>query len=498
MDFQEQPVNGEAQEKVADIDVSTSDEEHGEASGEQSATERYEDAKIKVANARRSFYGVLASTVCIIIAVTVLLTYTLTSAIVRDKYTADLLAKQKEIDLLKKGDDHSQLSIISALLEQYSYYADEMSEEEMLTAALKAYVAATGDVYAAYYTNAEYASLGEVVEYAGIGAGTVQSTVNYNGAPCFGYTVSYFYQNSPAQIAGLKKGDFIYTIKHDGAFRTVQELGGFEKAIEYIRGEAGTKVELTVLRETNGALIPLTFTVTRAIIENPSVAYALRENDPSTARVSIRRFDLDTPGLFKETVNTLLGMGVRHFVFDVRDNPGGDLLSIKAVLSYFLEEGDLVLKSIDRNGNVAVSYVVEPMNYTDNYSACNVSAEEIGMYRDLDMVVLCNENTASAAEVFAATMRDYSLAKIVGQTTFGKGIMQMIFDLSTIGNYGGHLKLTTHAYVTKCGVTYHEIGVAPDEGLAVSLSGEALDYSMYDLPEALDTQLQTAFSQFTP
>ena len=208
----------------------------------------------------------------------------------------------------------------------------------------------------------------------------------------------------------------------------------------------------------------------------------------------INSFDLTTPSQFKNAVKTLQGQGIQRFVVDVRNNPGGDLQSIKAVLTYFLHEGDLILSSIDRDGKVVSSYVAEPIEWTGRYEACNVSREEIGMFADLDVVVLCNENTASAAEVITATLRDYELATIVGEPTFGKGIMQSYVALSSFGNYSGYLKMTTYAYVTKCGVTYHEIGIVPD--VAVALSEEAKQYNLYVLPEALDDQLLTAIAQF--
>ena len=117
------------------------------------------------------------------------------------------------------------------------------------------------------------------------------------------------------------------------------------------------------------------------------------------------------------------------------------------------------------------------------------------MYADLDITVICNENTASAAEVFAATMRDYELATIVGSNTFGKGIMQSTLPMSFFGDqYTGYVKMTTYAYVTACGVTYHEIGVRPD--VEVSLSDEAKTYNIYVLPQELDDQLQAAIAQF--
>ena len=168
-------------------------------------------------------------------------------------------------------------------------------------------------------------------------------------------------------------------------------------------------------------------------------------------------------------------------------------MSIKAVLTYFLREGDLILSAIDKNGTVVKSYSAEVMTLSGEYASCSVSKEEIGMYRGLDAVVLCNGSTASAAEVFTASLRDYDLADIVGETTFGKGIMQSIISLSSAsyGVYDGYVKMTTYAYVTACGETYHEIGVSPD-GEEVSLSEEAKEYVLDLLPQALDDQLQAA------
>ncbi|MBQ9132265.1 MAG: hypothetical protein IJX62_07335, partial [Clostridia bacterium] len=265
-------------------------------------------------------------------------------------------------------------------------------------------------------------------------------------------------------------------------------------ALSAMRGEKGTVAEFALFRLENQNYVSCEFAVSRDSFETQSVAYTVSTTDPSVGIVRINSFDLTTPSQFKKAISALQSQGIQRFVVDVRNNPGGDLQSIKAVLTYFLQEGDLILSSINRDGKVVSSYVAEPIEWTGQYEACNVSKEEIGMYADLDMVVLCNENTASAAEVFTATMRDYGLAPIVGATTFGKGIMQSYVALSSFGNYSGYLKFTTYAYVTKCGVTYHEIGVAPN--VAVELSEEAKQYNLYVLPEALDAQLLTAIAQF--
>ena len=112
------------------------------------------------------------------------------------------------------------------------------------------------------------------------------------------------------------------------------------------------------------------------------------------------------------------------------------------------------------------------------------------------MVVLCNENTASAAEVFTASLRDHKNVPIVGVTTFGKGIMQGFISLSmqSYGLYDGWIKMTTYAYVTECGEPYHDVGIAPTK--KVELSDEAKSYSVYLIPQDKDNQLQVAIAQF--
>lgn len=125
-----------------------------------------------------------------------------------------------------------------------------------------------------------------------------------------------------------------------------------------------------------------------------------------------------------------------------------------------------------------------------NAEPCSVREEEIGMYRDLPFVILCDKGTASAAEVFTAALRDYGLPrKIIGETTFGKGILQTTYPIRH-GNLRGYLKLTTHTYVTKCGETYHGTGITPSSEVPRKEGTE--DVPLDELPEADDNQLLTA------
>ncbi len=447
--------------------------------------------------------GILVCLVCLCIVVSILLTYTLTSSYEREMYHQALAKQEATIKELREllqsgnGSEFDKLQFLSLLFSQYSYYSESMNEEEIIEAVLKSYVTATGDHYAAYYTEEEYAAM--VVDKSGnsvgIGVGIVQDTVIVEGYDYQAFLVTTVYQDSPAQAAGILPNDYIVGVKVDGAFLTIEALGGYDAARYAIAGEIGTTVELLVYRPDGGMHVKKEFSITRAAFVKQSVFGGTSATDPTVGIVRIAEFDMTTPVQFKKAVKELQEKGIQKFVFDVRNNPGGDLQSIKAVLSFILEAGDLVLSAIDNKGNVVRPYYVEEQLYSGEYAPCSVAKEEIGMFRNLDMVVLCNENTASAAEVFTASLRDHKNVPIVGVKTFGKGIMQGFISLASAsyGVYDGWVKLTTHAYVTECGVTYHDKGIEPTK--AIAPSEEALKYNPYLLPEEMDNQLQGAIAE---
>lgn len=454
--------------------------------------------------------SVFISLLCFVAAVAILFTYTLTSASEREHYTQQLVEQQEVIDSLRDAlinqrptisidpeAPYENLQVLAEVFSRYSYYDGTRTEEEIMTEVMKAYAYATGDLYADYYTDAEYQALMEENsgDSVGIGVSVIQTTLTVNGFEYQVFQVIAVFQNAPAEAAGVCVGDYIYAIADAGELKTIAALGGFTKAMTYMRGEKGSTAEFAILRDDGkGDFEVKEMQVVRDSFVSTSVDFYVCETDGSIGVIRISSFDLTTPSQFKAAVTALQGKGVSKFIFDVRNNPGGDLQSIKAVLTYFLQPGDLILSAIDKNGNLAKSYHAEVIRETGAYAACNVAAHEIGMYRDLPMVVLCNGNTASAAEVFTATMRDYGLATIVGETTFGKGIMQSYVPLSWFGDYNGYAKMTTYAYVTQCGITYHDVGILPS--VEVSLSEEAKQYNFYVLPQSLDDQLQAAIAQF--
>jgi carboxyl-terminal processing protease len=206
--------------------------------------------------------------------------------------------------------------------------------------------------------------------------------------------------------------------------------------------------------------------------------------DESVGIVKITTFDDTAPTQFCEAVDSLLAAGCDKFVFDVRYNLGGSLDSVRGVLSYFLNEGDPIIHTCDRNGK----YVTTTVGVAEY-----VTEEDIGKYAGLNAVVLCNERTASAAELFTANFRDYEMGTIVGVKTYGKGSMQSLYSLDAYGVSGG-LKLTTKMYYPPSGEGYDGIGIIPD--VEVALDDTLLDKSVFEIKDDEDNQLRVALEYF--
>ncbi len=438
---------------------------------------------------------------CVAVVATMMFTFTVTSKWVREQDSATIQKQQETIDFLKEtlntDDSFTKLQILASLLEQYSYYSNDFDKEQMLDHVLRAYTEATGDNYAAYYTEEEYAALSSDNAGAGVGIGVsvVQEPLVVEGQEYLTFNVITIFKNAPAENSNLRVGDSIYAIEIDGEYKSVAQLGGYTPALNAIRGEIGSTAKLLAFRpHKSGGYEIIEAAIVRNTYTKESVTGRVSETDAKVGIVYLSEFDLQTPVQFKAAVKALQEQGVERFIFDVRNNPGGDLQSIRAVLSYLLKEGDLILTAIDNKGNYVSPVYAGAANYAGAYASCSVKPNEVGMFADLDMVVLCNGNTASAAEVFTASLRDHKNITIIGETTFGKGIMQRYYSLydMTSGAFDGYVKMTTHAYVTACGVTYHGTGISPTQGYAVELSEEALEYHFYLLPESVDNQLQKA------
>ena len=373
-----------------------------------------------------------------------------------------------------------KIGLIDTIFSNYALY--DTNGDLLLDSMLKAYVAATGDQYAAYYTAEEFAEIMSQNNGALVGVGiTVIESLDPKGIAIVGVV-----PNSPADAAGVRAGDVIITIgTGDNAFSVAER--GYEASLTALRGEEGSLAEFTVMRDGQS----VSFSIKRAKVDNLSVTGKVSEADATVGIVAISQFALNTPQQFKTEMDRLIGLGCTKFVFDVRNNPGGDLKSIVAVLSYFLNEEDLIVTTVSKDGSSESEYA-RAVSYEDDYAECSVTKEEIGKYRNYKKAVLINENTASAAELFSAVLRDYELATLVGTTTYGKGVLQNIFDLSVLG-YKGGLKLTTGYYNPPSGVNYDGKGVAP-HGAETPLDDAVKDKNPALIPEAEDNQLAAAIT----
>lgn len=402
------------------------------------------------------------------------------------------------------------LLIVDALFKSYSMF--DVDYETAMLSAIRAYVGATGDKYAMFYTPEELEALFSENNGDLYGIG-VQVIFDYDE---HFMEIVLIMPDSPAQEK-LAIGDKVTHIIIDGneialadlvaenvikakeiyPTYTEEELNNvacyetFQYTVSKLKGPEGTFAEFIIDRDGTS----LNMKIQRAKVKTVSVTSKTSIKDPTVGIVTISQFDLTTPVQFKECMNSLIDMGCNKFIFDVRNNPGGDLASVTAVLSTLLKKNDVIVSTKDNQGVTTVTKV-KLVNYGTNseYSTCNVTADDIGKYNGYEMVVLANENSASAAELFTAALRDHQLAKIVGVNTYGKGSVQSIIDLTYYGDqYFGGLKLTTKLYFPPCGEGYDGgIGIAPD--YPTELEGIAAETHFYKLTEEIDNQLQKAVS----
>ena len=438
-----------------------------------------------------SLFTFILTTVSLVLAA-VMITFTSCSAFMKKEYITSQTEQNQQSEV-QYGNKGYPFELFSRFLEVYSFA--DADEDAMMTAALKAYIAASGDDYAFYYTAEEYADYTSVNngESQGIGINVIYSKATVNGESYDVIKVINVMKDSPAAEFGLRVGDLIYGVGTGENLKTVTELG-YDRALTDLKGEAGTRAEFVVLRPDGDKYDVINCDIIRAKVVSESVYYRVHSTDKNVGVIKILQFDLTTPDDFKTAMDYLIAEGCTKFIFDVRFNPGGDLASIEAVLSYFLNENDVIIRTLYKDQTEEISKV-SVRNYTGDYSSCNVSREDIGRYRkdDFEFAVLCNDSTASAAELFTATFRDYGLGKTVGVTTYGKGSMQSIFSLSSYG-YSGALKLTVAKYFSGANGGYNEgydgEGIEPD--IYCEQSEAAESKNIYEITDDEDEQLKKA------
>lgn len=376
-----------------------------------------------------------------------------------------------------------KLTQLAQIINAYSYY--KIDEEMLCKALVGGFSNVVGDDYMRYYTAEEYKALTESSQGSTQGIGI--TIINNQELNCI--EVILVSANSPAAAAGIQVGDLITHVGIGESKESIAELG-YNKALEKLSGAAGTYAQFTVKRGDEVK----EFNVERVAFTADSVIYHVCETDASVGIVKIIDFNLPTPKQFCAAMDALIAAGCTRFVFDVRSNPGGDLRSIGAVLSYMLNKDDVFIRTADREGEFSDEKVRVITNLTGAYADCNVSESDIGKYREYVLgksAVITDGRTASAAELFTSALMDYDIATIVGTKTYGKGSMQNILSLALFGFDGG-IKLTTKKYFPPISEGYDGIGIFPD--VQIELDDALKNKNLYTISDAEDNQLQAAIA----
>lgn len=335
-----------------------------------------------------------------------------------------------------------------------SQYYQQVNSETLYDGALKGLVAALGDPYSSYYTPEEYQSKLEDLSgtYSGAGMSVTADTELDR------VVITKVFKDSPAAKAGILAGDIILQI--DG-----KAVGGMqlEKTTESIKGAAGTKVTLTIMRGENVFDVELE----RANIEIERVEWRMLAG--SVGYIRITEFNGDCVEAFDEAVKDIQKNGAVALILDMRDNPGGYFESAVKIADRLLPEGR----------------IVSTKNRAGKEEVWDSDAGHI----DLPLAVLVNEYSASATEIVSAAIKDAGAGKLVGQNTFGKGIVQSVITLKD----GSGLKLTTSEYFSPKGSKIHGVGVSPD---IIAELPDDLKKSPHKITDKNDTQLQEALALF--
>lgn len=395
--------------------------------------------------------------IIMLIILTAFITFMVTSLSLYSYYTNKpaytLITDSSSADTLELD---SYLNSIDKLISKYYLWSDKIDQNKLKEGAISGYVSGLGDEYTEYIPASEMEKFTENITGSFVGIGIYMIADEENDQ----IIVYYPIPNSPAEKAGIKSGDIIKSV--DGI-----EYGydDFDVIASKIKGIDGTEVTLVVERKGK----EITFKVKREKIElNPITSKIL---DNNIGYIKLPSFDEKSSDHFKEKVDDLVSQGATSLIIDLRNNGGGIVDESTTIANYFLDKGKTIMTTKDKNGNEEIT-----------------KAEKDKIY-NMPVVVLVNENSASASEILTAALKDNKRAKIVGNTTYGKGVIQTVLTLTD----GSGLKITTAEYFTPSGTEIHKKGIDPD--IKVELPKSITN--IYSVSEDDDTQLQKAISELS-
>ena len=385
--------------------------------------------------------------IIMLVVLTIFITFIVTSLIFYQYFSSNgkllLVTSNNNSGIEEKLDRYK--SIID------EYYLGDVNEEDLTEGAIKGYIEGLGDPYTEYISkeNMEDYLADTMGNFVGIGIYMINDPTSGK------IMVLSPIKGSPAEKAGILPGDLIISI--DGT-----KYSGEESSIaaSKIKGEEGTTVKLEILRGTQN----MSFEIKREnIIVNPVEGKVLENN---IGYISFTSFDEKTAEEFKNKFEELQKSNIKSLIIDLRNNGGGLVDQALQIADYIVPKDSVLLYEVDKNNNEKIK-----------------KAKEDPII-NMPIVVLVNENTASSSEILAGALKDLGKAKIVGTTTYGKGVIQEILTLSD----GSGLKITTEKYLTPNKTEINKIGIKPDEEIKLPDSVE----NILEVDEKDDTQLQKA------
>lgn len=343
----------------------------------------------------------------------------------------------------------SKVRILNNLINSKSI--KDFDEQQAVENALYAYVATLDDKYAQYFDKDYYSEYVNDLKGSHVGIGVTIKASETAYVDESGLRILRVIGGSPAESAGLRTEDRITAV--DG-----NAVGGklYTDVYNSLLGEEGSVVDLTVLRD--GKL--LEFSVKRSSYVSRDVDYKML--DGNIGFIRIHQFSSETTfPQFEEALKDLISQGAKGFIYDVRNNPGGDYSTVINMLNLLVDKDVLAVLSYKDSEKV-------------EYSTGN-------KITDLPSVVLINGSSASAAELFSSALRDLNSSPLIGTRSYGKGVGQEYVGMTD----GSGVKLTTFTYTTKSSVNYDGVGLAPDYNVET-------DVNIYSADETTDAQLKKA------
>lgn len=344
------------------------------------------------------------------------------------------------------GSSAQKLNFLERVIDAYYYKSDDVSESDRRTGMYKGLVESLDDVYSTYYTADEYKELTEQTSgtFYGIGA-----YVSYDTEKEY-CVIAGVIDDSPAQKAGVKEGDIIYKV--DG--KTVTGMAS-DEVVKLIRGDQGTKVNLTVIRDGEETSME----ITRDKVDSTTVNSKML--DGGVGYLQITEFDDVTTDQFTDALNDLKKQGMKYMILDLRSNPGGNVTTVTDIAKQILPKG-MIFYMQDKNG--------KKTEYT-----CD------GADFDYPLAVLVNGYSASASEILSGAIQDAGIGTIIGTQTYGKGVVQTIFPLDD----GTAVKLTVADYYTRNGRSINKVGITPDDVIEFDSDSYQKDGTDNQLNEAV-------------